>query len=126
MDGHLELASRDKYAALHNLPLPGSGRVTSDASADQKNTCVDVCAEFTGIRLPDAVREGQAGQKARVRRGVPDGVRERMRPRVPRVRRGRVHQLQNMPQLHERVVRGHVREVQELTRRGDAEATFII
>lgn len=50
MDGHLELASRDKYAALHNLPLPGSGRVTSDASADQKNTCVDVCAEFTGIR----------------------------------------------------------------------------
>ena len=25
MDGHLELASRDKYAALHNLPLPGSG-----------------------------------------------------------------------------------------------------
>lgn len=50
VDGHLELASRDKYAALHNLPLPGSGRVTSDASADQKNTCVDVCAEFTGIR----------------------------------------------------------------------------
>lgn len=50
VDGHLELASRDKYAALHNLPLPGSGRVTPDAGADQKNTCVDVCAEFTGIR----------------------------------------------------------------------------
>ncbi len=50
VDGHLELASRDKYATLHNLPLPGSGRVTPDAGADQKNTCVDVCAEFTGIR----------------------------------------------------------------------------
>mmetsp|Transcript_8719 Transcript_8719/g.32613 ORF Transcript_8719/g.32613 Transcript_8719/m.32613 type:complete len:205 (+) Transcript_8719:897-1511(+) len=50
VDGTLEPSSRDKYALLHGLPLPGSGRITSGAGPDQKNTCVDVCSEFTGVR----------------------------------------------------------------------------
>lgn len=47
--GELSTASRDKYASLFGLPLPGSGRVTDTAKSDSKNTCVDVCAEFTGV-----------------------------------------------------------------------------
>ena len=47
--GELSTASRDKYASLFGLPLPGSGRVTETAKSDSKNTCVDVCAEFTGV-----------------------------------------------------------------------------
>jgi hypothetical protein len=42
--------SRDLYASTHGLPLPGSGRVTKDASGDVKNTCVDACAEFSGLK----------------------------------------------------------------------------
>jgi hypothetical protein len=70
VDGRVELATRDKYAALHDLPLPGSGRVEKEAGPDQKSTCVDVCAEFTGIRecrtrcAPDARDKKHACREA--------------------------------------------------------------
>ena len=34
----------------HNMPIPGSDRMTADATNDTKNTCIDVCAEFTGTQ----------------------------------------------------------------------------
>mmetsp|Transcript_33915 Transcript_33915/g.83173 ORF Transcript_33915/g.83173 Transcript_33915/m.83173 type:complete len:181 (-) Transcript_33915:117-659(-) len=48
--GEVDLKARVKYANQHGLPAPGSGRVSDDAKANEKNTCIDVCAEFTGTQ----------------------------------------------------------------------------
>jgi len=50
IDGDLETTSRSFFATQNGLPAPGSGRVTMKAQAHEKNTCIDVCAEFTGIQ----------------------------------------------------------------------------
>ena len=49
-DGKVDARSRETYATAHGLPAAGSGRVTVDAKANEKNTCIDVCAEFTGTQ----------------------------------------------------------------------------
>ena len=48
--GGFGLDARTRYARQCDLPEPGSSRVTAAARANEKNTCVDVCAEFTGVK----------------------------------------------------------------------------
>ena len=53
-NGILGLASRQLYARKQRLPVPGTDDL---GSTSDKKVCIDVCSEFGGPGLRDAVRQ---------------------------------------------------------------------
>ena len=71
-------AARVVREALRRLPTPPARRCVTDTDeADSKNTCADVCAEFTGVTgaLRAFARVTRGTRNTRAASVVPDGVR---------------------------------------------------